>query len=144
MEKASEISLSQRLYLIQNDVYHYHAGRLDDGNQVLMDEVYRVQFDTGGNFLAALSGQISELPPQIKRFTPGTISVRAFFLPELWLGIQDLPDHYQDFLDHPENSNEDERQYYPKEIEEWRDSGSFVLLWNEDYYLNADGELESS
>ncbi len=144
MEKASEDSLPQRLYLIQNDAHHYHAGRLDNGSQVLMDGFYRVEFDTEGNFLAAFSRETSELPLVVQSFVPGTISVKAFSLPELGLGIQDLPDHYQDFLDHPENNNEDERQHYPKEIDEWRESGSFVLLRNEDYYLNADGEIESS
>lgn len=108
------------------------------------DEFYRVEFDTEGNLIAVFSRETSDLLSVFQPFVPGTISVKAFSLPELGLGIQDLPEHYQNFLDHPENNNEDERQHYPKEIEEWRESGNFVLLWNEDYYLNTDGELESS
>ncbi len=166
MNEASETGPPQRLYLIQNDIYHYHTGRLSNGNQVLMDEVHRVEFDTEGNLLAAFCRETSqttlkaldiegnvlavfsqeapEAPSMMIPFTPGTISVKPFSLPELWLGIQDLPDHYQEFLDHPENVNEEERHYYPNEIDAWRECGNFVLLWDEDYYLNEDGELESS
>lgn len=166
MNEASESSLPKRLYPIQDDVCHYRAGHLSSGNQVLMDEVHRIEFDTEGNLLAAFcqetsqetvkvvdrDGNILVAYPQEPRqsvsmmlpFTPGTISVKKFFLPELWLGIRDLPDHYQEFLDQPENANEEERHYYPKEIDAWRECGNFVLWWNEDYDLNEDGELESS
>lgn len=162
----TEAGLPQRLYLIQNDIYHYHTGRLSNGNQVLMDECSRIEFDAEGNLLAAfgqetsqstlkamdIEGNVlavfSQKAPQSSSMmlpvTPGTISVKPFFLPELWLGIRDLPDHYQEFLDHPENANEEERHYYPEEISNWRECGNFVLWWNEDYYLNEDGELESS
>lgn len=158
--------MPQRLYLIQDDVYHYRAGRLSNGNQVLMDEFSRVEFDTEGNLLNAFGRETSQAtlkaidvdgnvlavfpqeaspsPSMMLPFTPGTISVKPFFLTELWLGIQNLPDHYQEFLDDPDNANEDERHYYPKEITGWLECGNFVLWWNEDYYLNEDGELESS
>ena len=100
--------------------------------------------DAEGNVLATFVQEAPEEPSLMLPFTPGTISVKAFFLPDLWLGIRDLPDHYQDFVDHPEDATEDERFYYPDEIDGWRGRGTFVLWWNEDYFLNAEGELESS
>ena len=161
-----EINPPQRLYLIQNTEYDYHAGLLENGRQVLMDRSSRVEFDGAGdvvavfsheavsttmkaldaegNVLAAFVQEAPEEPSLILPFTPGTISVKPFFLPELWLGIRDLPDHYQDFVDHPENATEDERFYYPDEIDAWRECGDFVLWWNKDYFLNTEGELESS
>ena len=82
------------------------------------------------------------------RFTPGTICVKQFFMHDpRWLngiGITDLPEHYQEFLDHPESVAEDDRVCYREEIEEWLTSGEFVLWFNEDYYLNEEGELDSS
>ena len=96
--------------------------------------------------LAAASFIQEDAPPpsMMLPFTPGTIFVKPFFLQEAGLGISDLPEHYQEFLDHPKNANEDERFYYPEEIKEWREGGNFVLWWNEDYFLNEEGELESS
>ena len=144
MSEGDRNELPRSLYSIQNDVDHYHTGFLSSGNQVLMDEATRIEFDTEGNMLAVFTEEAPQSSSMMLPFTPGTISVKSFFLPELWLGIRDLPDHYQDFLDHPENSNEDERFYYPEEIKEWREGGNFVLWWNEDYFLNEEGELESS
>lgn len=167
MDEASESSLPQRLYLIQDDVHHYRAGRLNNGNQVLMGEFSRVEFDPEGNVVATscpedtsytvqaldAEGNVlsayfrpTDLPPPsvMPPFTPGTISVKPFFLTECSIGIRDLPDHLQEFLDHPENADEDERFYYPEEIDAWRECGNFVLWWNNDYYLNEDGELASS
>ena len=166
VNKGFETGLSQHLYLIQNDVCHYNTGRLNNGNQVLIDECSRVEFDNEGNMLAASSREnlrstltaldaernvlavstqeAPEAPSMMLPFTPGTISIKQFFLPDLWLGIQDLPEHYQDFLDYPENANDDECHYYSDEIADWRECGNFVLWWNEDYFLNEDGEIESS
>ena len=166
MSESDRNDLPLRLYKIQNDIHHYHTGHLSSGNQVLMDEAHRIEFDLEGNLIAAFGRENSQttltaydvegkvlaaftqeevpLPSMMLPYTPGTISVKPFFLPEDWLGIRDLPDHYQEFLDNSENADEEERQYYPEEIRDWRECGNFVLWWNEDYFLNADGELESS
>ena len=141
------------LYQIQNDIYHYQTGRLSNGNQLLIQSdldgpplplAHWIEFDTEGNLLAAYDQSTPQPLPGSSSFTLGTIKVKPFFIPEILIGIQDLPDHYQEFLDHPENANEDERFYYPEEIQAWREAGNFVLWFNEDYYLNEEGELESS
>ena len=139
-------------YTIQNDIYHYYTGYLSNGNQVLLNSdgseedtpVFPlVEFDKDGNFLAIHTKETGNPGFNPLLFTPATILVKQFFIPDHWIGIKDLPEHYQEFLDHPENANEDERFYYPEEIEGWRASGEFVLWFNEDYFLNEDGELDS-
>jgi hypothetical protein len=143
----------QRLYAIQDDFYHYRTGYLDDGNQVLLlsdDEGARVaespwvEFDGEGDLITVHPGEVTPISKPALSFTPGTIRVKPFFLPDLWIGIRNLPDHYQKFLDNPADASEEERRYYPEKIRDWRESGSFVLWFNEDYYLSKDGEVESS
>ena len=142
---------TERLYKIQNDIYHYYAGHFSNGNQVLMnsdgseDDVPifpLVEFDKDGNLLVVHITETSDFTPSV--FTPGTISVKEFFVLDQWIGIKQLPEHYQEFLDAPQNATDEERLHYPKEIEGWRSSGEFVLWFSDDYYLNEEGELDSS
>lgn len=147
-----ETEPTPRLYTIQNDVYHYYTGHLSNGNQILLNSdgseddtpiFPLVEFDKDGNLLGVYTEETGP-PFSPLRFTPGTISIKKFFISDQWIGITDLPEHYQDFLNHPENATEEEHFHYPAEIEGWRSSGEFVLWFNEDYFLNEDGELDSS
>ena len=153
MSDMADIEPAQRLYTIQNDVYHYVTGHLGNGNQVLMmgdgsesgtSSFPGVEFSALGDVVAIHREEPADLSALSLAFIPGTIRVKSFFIPDIWFGIQDLSDHYQDFLDHPEDADEDQKIYYPEEIEAWRKQKSFVLWCNEDYYLSEDGELESS
>lgn len=148
-----ETEPAPRLYTIQNDVYHYLTGHLGNGSQVLMigdgsdsgiPSFPRVEFDAQGNVMVVHREEPTDLSAASAMFTPETICVKSFFVPDIWFGIQDLPDHYQEFLDHPENTDEAERLDWMESIEDWRERKSFVLWCNEDYYLSEDGELESS
>ena len=103
-----------------------------------------VEFDKDGNLLTVHTRETENSDFNPSLFTPGTISVKEFFIPGQWIGIKELPDHYQEFLDEPKSSTEDERLDYPEEIAQWRADGSFVLWFNEDYFLNEEGELEPS
>jgi hypothetical protein len=152
----------ERLYTIQHDGWHYHAGRIRSGTQVLMGvqlpELVMVEFDDEGGFLRTLQRALSraavsdedQRARELERwqeelgFTPGAISVHRYFLPERWIGIRDLPDHYQEVLDRPEALTEERRRELEEDIRLWRERGDFVLYWDEDYYLDRDGELQSS
>lgn len=165
-----EATLDGRLYNIQNDVYHYHTGLLENGNQVLMGvqlpELVMVEFNPEGHFVELAARDISG---KLQRYncglyeldddmllvelriwqseiglTPSTISVREFFFPDRWIGIKDIPEHYQDVIERPEDYDEERRRQLQDDIREWSEDGSFVLYWNEDYYLSKEGELESS
>ena len=149
---------AERLYKIQNNVYSYFTGFLSNGNQILTGSADKngdgkktetptfplMEFDKDGTLLGVYTEETGA-PLRPLRFTPGTISVKKFFIADQWIGITDLPEHYQEFLDHPENATEDARFYYPEEIESWRESGQFELDFNGgDLSLNEEGELESS
>jgi hypothetical protein len=152
MTDIADIEPAQRLYTIQNDIYHYLTGHLSNGNQVLMlgedktntGEIPRVEFDPQGNVVAAYTQDHLPAPTELLHFEPGTIFVKSFFIEEMWFGVDDLPDHYQEFLDDPANATAEEHLHYPEEIRVWQENGDFVLWCNEDYYLNKSGELVSS
>lgn len=153
MSDKIRIGPAARLYAIQNDVYHYLTGHLGNGNQVLMmgdssdsglPSFPRVEFNTLGDVVAVHREEPANSTVTSALFTPGTIRVKAFFVPDIWFGIEDLPDHYQEFLDHPEKVGEEQYLGYPELIEDWRERKSFVLWCNEDYDVSEDGELESS
>jgi hypothetical protein len=74
-------------------------------------------------------------------FKEGPIVVERFFLPQLLIGIEDLPRHLQRFLHHPTEFSTDEQSNYPAIIQDWRTNGNCVLWWGTDYYLNRDGEV---
>ena len=148
-----------RLYTITSDFLHFNTGRLADGTQILMgqqwSELVSVEFDAAGNYLRTatrdfdqsdedeLSVSTRSIQAEIG-LIPGAISVKRFSLPERHIGIRDLPDHYQDVLDRPEDFNEEQRRELLEDIRQWQEAGDFVLEWDEDYYFSRDGELTSS
>lgn len=73
----------------------------------------------------------------------GTISIKKFFVPEYWVGIKDLPDHYQDVLDNPNDYKSELDDLYV-EINEWQSRGDYVLWWNDEYYMSQEGEVIST
>ncbi len=164
----------QRLYQIATTIPYFYTGRLMDGTQMLMGvqppNLVGVVFDADGNYLRTSLKQLSrEQRPTLRdqpevnpksaedefsayiygwqrelKLIAGTISVKQFSLPERWIGIRDLPEHYQEVLDHPENFSEERLRELQGDIQEWRESGEFVLDWDEDYYLSKEGELDST
>jgi hypothetical protein len=147
-----------RLYKIASDDLYFRTGHLQDGTQVLMGlqrpELVLVEFDTDGNYQKTETKAYNNKDEQIEfqgwqdeiGLVPGGIVIKTFFLSERSIGIRDLPEHYQAVLDHPKDykDDEDERQELLKDIKEWQEQGDFVLVWDEDYYFNKNGELESS
>ena len=143
------------IYPIQNDGLHFYTGLLPSGRPVLMGvqrpELVLVEFDKNGGVVQVVTHDSSRDEENTLRswqteigLQPGTIFVCAFFLTERWIGIHDLPDHYQDALNAPQNYDAEERDFLQNEAALWKERGDFVLYWNEDYYLNRDGVLESS
>lgn len=165
-----QTSVIERLYHIKNDANYFYAGRIKNGKQVLMGiqapEIIVIEFDEEGNCSNTILRIISKelLPTQQSisvsetdelttklhvwqnelGFVPGTISVKIFFLTDRWIGIRDLPDHYQNVLDRPEDYSDDRRRDLLEDIRQWKKQGDFVLYWDEEYYLNRRGEVDSS
>jgi hypothetical protein len=159
-----------RLYNIQHEPGSFHTGHVKNGNQILISvqlpEIVMVEFDADGNYLRVATREIPKqylsvvndrlrvddyvLSALIENWRdeigliPGTISVKQFFLPERWICIRDLPDHYQEVLDNPEDYDDEELQNLREDIRQWLAHGDFVLYLDRDYYLSSEGEVEST
>jgi hypothetical protein len=75
-------------------------------------------------------------------FVPGDIAVAKFESEEA--GIQDLPGEYEEFLRDPQAYPPEDREAFERSIRQWRESGSFVLEFSEQYWLSAAGKVEAS
>jgi hypothetical protein len=74
-------------------------------------------------------------------FSEGTAVLERFRIPELLIGIEDLPRHFQRFLNDPTEFSSEEQSNYPDIIREWQMNGNFVFWWGEDYYVDRDGNV---
>ncbi|MEO7719700.1 MAG: hypothetical protein ABIY70_26135 [Capsulimonas sp.] len=147
-------------YSIQNNTFYFHTGRLSDGGQAIlgvqMPTLLMVKFDADGNYVEVV---VKDFPPDLSfdelsehlkswraelGITPATISVKQFFLKDIWVGIQDLPDHYLEVLRNPENFDAEELAELQEDIRIRQEQGDFVFYWCEDYYLDRSGEVTSS
>jgi hypothetical protein len=75
-------------------------------------------------------------------FVPADIAVAKFESEKA--SIQDLPGRYEEFLDDPQAYPPEDREAFEGLIRQWRQSGSFVLEFSEEYWISAAGEVESS
>lgn len=159
-------NLPGHLYRIQNNPHYFYAGHLENGNQILMGvqlpELVSVEFDPDGNYIGMAVREIARTKQDSSGFdaeklsvelrvwqselgiTPGTISVKRFFLPDRWIGIHDLPDYCQEVIDRPEDYDSERIREIEEHVRQWSESGDFVLYWNEDYYLSQEGEVVGS
>ncbi len=157
----------RRLYPIQDHGYDFRTGSVGDGREVIMGLLclYLVAFffDPKGNYLETQKRVLHFMkrhqPPYDiydKRIEerlhvwqeeiglrPKTIKVKRFMSAD-GAGIEDLPGHYQQFLEDPSQFDEEGRQYYPELIRDWREEGSFVFWWAKDYWMSRNGEVEST
>jgi len=74
-------------------------------------------------------------------FKEHPIAIERFAIPQLRLGIAEMPPHFQDFKNDPDDSTEEDRREMPAMIDQWLAEGNFVLWWWTDYYLDAHGEI---
>jgi hypothetical protein len=162
---------AEQLFPIQP--YDFETGTCADGRQVVMGllcpHLVAYFFDPQGNLLrreqrlwnkpaprfgtdgpfkihdeefrSALERQEREWQAELG-FTPGTIWVKQF-LDGTPVGIELLPDHYQD-LENADWLDEEEKQELMESRAEWLERGSFVWWWAKDYYMSKDGKVEST
>lgn len=109
--------------------WEYPAPRMAEGGPY---EIYDPAFR------AAVSMQIRRLQTELG-FTPGLIRVREFYDVEQEVGIEQLPEHLQD-IDEEDEDVEEMRA----ELAKWCENGSFVLAWGNDYWMSAEGKVEST
>jgi hypothetical protein len=97
-------------------------------------------FTEDPDFQERLSRQIVSWQTEIG-FYERPVVVQRFAVPELSLGIENLPRHFQDFQKDPIDFSEEEQREFPRIINEWTSEGNFVFWWGSDYYLNKNGEI---
>jgi hypothetical protein len=157
----------QRLYAVQGYGDDFHTGTVGDGRQVIMGllcpNLVAVFFDSSGNFLETQKRALpfmrpkgpydiydKRIGPQLRcwqkeiGFRPGTVKVRRFSLPEEGVGIDDLPGHFQEFVDERSQFIESDGEDYREMIRAWQDAGNFVFWWAKDYWMDRDGDVEST
>ena len=75
--------------------------------------------------------------------TSGVIRIKAFCLPEEELAVYELPESSHDFQDNPDNPDlsDEERRGLIEFFREWKAHGQFVLVWQDDFWLDGNGEV---
>lgn len=150
-------------YPIQGYGTDFHAGVVADKRQAIMGllcpNVVAVFFDPLGDFLEAQQrrlpfmgskgpydiydarvGQHLRSWQEALGFRPRVVRVRRFSLPEWGVGIDDLPTHYLEFLENPDEFPEIDVEM----IRAWQEAGQFVFWWAKDYWMDRSGRVEST
>ncbi len=148
----------ERLYPLKAGEGYFDVGVTRDGRLAMMAAFYPATFAI---FFAAdgtcdeYVGRPNETHAPNKEallawqtelgFTPQTIRVKRFQFSGHGLGIDDLTGYDDDFLDDPDSeADADERAARFASIRVWIDSGSFVLYWGNDLWLDGNGHVTSS
>lgn len=159
------------LFPIRSNPVYFYAGHLWDVRQTLIGRsVYGhlvvACFDSGGSLIEVIH---QKLPSHLivtgpfgtcevdeddflnylqgeLGFTDGRIQVKEFHLTDKQLEVYQLPEHYQAFLNDPNNPlySQEEHESFPGLIREWHERGQFVLVWGNDYWLDITGEVIAS
>lgn len=113
-----------RYCLRSNPAYGWATGATEEGLQVLHAGQDWLLFDAEGVLLRADSGAVP--------FRDGPIQVRRFWLPDRWMGIEDMED--------PE-----EAEMRPEDVEAWIRDGQFQFYpGSGDYIVGRAGNVEAS
>jgi hypothetical protein len=150
--------MQTKLYPIKDSLF-FRAGGVPDGTQLLLapfgNEVIVLSFDSDGRF-----GGIKCHPLEIKSedaaeqqvdrvirssgMRPGEIRVQKFTVAERGLGIRDTPDYLQEYADSPSSFPPERAIHLARALEQWKKKQGFVLVWGEDYEMDAQGDVEST
>ncbi len=121
------------LYCLRtNPAYGWETGIAADGSQVLHCKQHWLVFDPAGHLLRA-----GDEPVPLH---DGPIAVRRFWVPERFVGVEDLPDTLSEFYTAP-----DEYEMEPCDPEAWIRAGQFVFYpgWSE-YIMGPGGRVVAS
>lgn len=121
-----------RYCLRTNDAYGWETGRTADGIQVLHCKANWLLFDENGHCIRAGTEAVS--------FQDEPIHVLRFWIPERWMGIEDLDSELALVYTDPV-----EAVMEPSDIDAWVRAGQFVFHcgWG-DYVMGPEGQVVSS
>jgi hypothetical protein len=161
-------------YTIQNNEIYYWTGRDRNHQQVMLGllapDILIYRFDMDGNYLKCERAALINNPKKddetgiyvldstfMARFSSElvkvkhligyqarTIRINEFFDLEHYVGILPYPSDYQNFLDSPDGFSDEEKRIYESHVSRWDKDGNFVFCWGEEYWMNSEGEIESS
>jgi len=72
------------------------------------------------------------------------INVKRFSVPDLNVGIEDLPSELRAFSMNPALVESAERPSLQEALSGWIEEALFVLRWDQDFYVDAEGIVTSS
>jgi hypothetical protein len=164
--------MHKQRYLIRGEEPEFIAGSTLDGRQALIgshspSHVIAIFFDRNGRLLGYELREIAPEPAVVgdnphdrRRLAKLTGALRKWqselgFIRgpiEVWkfncegVKVEDLPEHYQDFLANAVATEPDKTKWpeWRELIQRWRDRGMFVLWWGKDYWMDAEGNVEST
>ncbi len=121
-----------RYGLRSNPAYGWSTGIAEDGSQILHCKRNWLVFDR--------EGHLQRCGEETVPFHEGPIEVRRFWLPDRWMGIEDLPDVLAEFYTAPEKY-----EMAPGDPAAWLRAGQFVFYpgWSE-YIIGPGGRVAAS
>jgi hypothetical protein len=153
--------MDSRLYPIKNSPDYFRTGvSPSDGTQALCfyqgKYAICVKFSASGRLIGSesksrldlgndeaifdeIEGWVAELG-----FIPGTIRVQKFALSERCIEIRDMPDYLQEYVESPSRFPKERQAHLSECVDKWLHAGSYVLIWDEEYEMSVDGEVEST
>lgn len=150
-------SPEHRYRLASEGVYGWWTGTLAGGQQVFLGPTAFLVFDQEGNLMRAENSSRYPVPPEWHAFPQPPahgstawlanlgfrecpIQVLRLWLPEFWVGIEDMPDTLAEFYTQPEAFEGE-----PSDVQAWIDADEYVFHAGcGDYFMNSAGEVEAS
>ena len=75
-------------------------------------------------------------------FAECRISVKPFFFHDERIGIEDMPFHLREVIEHPDLIEDGDPFGLASEIKRWTREGDYVFWWCEDYYIDKKCQKE--
>jgi hypothetical protein len=143
--------------LVSDPAYGWWTGAIHRGRQLLRGVSAVLLFDEDGDLerIEKVEGypipqEWRQVPPveshagigwpRALAFEEGPIRIKRFWLPELWLGIEDLPDGLAEYYTSPETFESE-----PEDVQWWIEAGQYVFHAGcGDYYMSPEGRVETS
>jgi hypothetical protein len=146
-----------RYCLASEGAYGWWTGIIAGGQQVFRGPTAFIVFDEDGHVVRVEDSSRYPVPPEWHsvpqppfqgstawltelRFNQRPIRVLRFWLPEWWIGIEDMPDTLAEFYTAPEAF-----VLESSDVQAWVDTDQYVFHAGcGDYYMNRVGEVETS
>jgi hypothetical protein len=146
-----------RYCLFSDLAYGWWTGIVHGNQQLFLGPTAVLLFDHEGNLVRVEDNRLYPVPkewherspaltecseawPRDFGFREAAIKTKRFWLPDLWIGIEDMPDNLAEFYTDPERF-----ELEPDDVETWKSTDQYVFHAGcSDYYMNSEGGVETS